>query len=205
MQPGNLKHFGMSQKSENKRVGDVKVVLSNASDKRRAWKNSGTTAAAASEHDSLLTNSVDDRLTVSFDSRQESKQAREANQSPADLLSNLLRVPSPSRRSGFYSTSPSTDEGIGTEDHFPDENVGRSSFDKTSAIEGQSSKLDDQQVTVFNGKQNKRHFSEKSSFALSSSTRSSKSVYVVRKLSIIYSISFARKKLQFLDSLKVDY
>ena len=126
----NKGYWNMSQTERNYR--EANQVVRNASDKRIAWKNSAITAAA-SERDSLLTNSGDDRL--SFDLRQEQKQTRESNRSPADSQldnnSNRLRVPSPGRRSGFYATSPSTDEGIGTDDHVADDPGLKSAAEKS--------------------------------------------------------------------------
>ena len=121
----------MSQKNP---LSNQHLSVSDASEKRIAWKNSLT--VAASERDSLLTNSGEDRLS-SFDSRQDQRLQRDSSKSQSDLQfdkenNNRLQVPSPARRSGFYSTSPSTDEGIGADEHVTDECLGKSGTEKNS-------------------------------------------------------------------------
>ena len=164
----------MSQETEI-RVDD-QIAAANLSEKRKAWRNSSTTAAA-SERDSLLTNSGDDRLSASFDSRQEQKQPRDSNRSPGEAQyadnSNLLRVPSPARRSGFYSTTPSTDEGIGTDDHLPEESYGKSSFDQHHAKEEKVEKRNDEKTNRSLTKEAKKHFHERSLSVHFTPTRSS--------------------------------
>lgn len=85
-----------------------------AFDKRAAWKNSN---ARRSEKDSLLSSSVDERCFASFELRNETISRTNPSFSHEKDSGNRLRVPSPANKSGFYSTSPSTDEGIGTDDH----------------------------------------------------------------------------------------
>ncbi|XP_078492544.1 uncharacterized protein LOC100175312 isoform X2 [Ciona intestinalis] len=94
----------------------------NAARRRTQWKN--TSSKQESLRDSLLTNSsVEDTLCSSFESRASvrgnNRNSREQKSSSLDIEnSNLLKVPSPnSGRQSFYSTSPSTDEGIVTDDH----------------------------------------------------------------------------------------
>ena len=105
------------------RSGEKTVFSHNAIDKRKAWRNSGT--VGVSEKDSLLTNSGEDRISNSLELRIDDKAVKDngvfspcANQGKE--LGNRLRVPSPTKKSGFYSTSPSTDEGIGAEDQGAD-------------------------------------------------------------------------------------
>jgi len=176
----NLENRIMSQETESRT--EDQIAAANLSEKRRAWRISATTAAA-SEKDSLLSNSGDDRLSASFDSRQEQRQERESNRSPADVHcsenSNLLRVPSPARRSGFYSTTPSTDEGIGPDDHLPDENSAKASFDKSQVKEEKLEKSSDKQTNRHNTKEDKRLFHERSFSVESTPTRYSKPLYMV--------------------------
>nr|XP_002128430.2 uncharacterized protein LOC100175312 isoform X1 [Ciona intestinalis] len=94
----------------------------NATRRRTQWKN--TSSKQESLRDSLLTNSsVEDTLCSSFESRASvrgyNRNSREQKSSSLDIEnSNFLKVPSPnSGRQSFYSTSPSTDEGIVTDDH----------------------------------------------------------------------------------------
>ncbi|CAK8671556.1 unnamed protein product [Clavelina lepadiformis] len=103
---------------------------SSASIKRKAWKNASSNRP--SEKDSLLTNDNGEDLHLSsFESRKGSLSLNNSSSdrgpatSPKKNGSSRLQVPSrepeAGKRSGFYFTSPSTDEGIVTDVQEADE------------------------------------------------------------------------------------